>query len=106
MHYAILGYSYTISISQTFSHVNNIAYIAICNIYCRISPHIAGNIIYFCLHIIAILFTNAYSYVVMHSMHCSIAAIIALPLVAIIAGNIFSIAQPYIATSDVSFALA
>ena len=29
-------------------------------------------------------------------IHCNIAAIIALPLVAIIAGNIFSIAQPYL----------
>ena len=36
-YYAILGYA--ISILQTFSHVNNIAYA----IYRRISPHIVGN---------------------------------------------------------------
>ena len=36
-HYTILVY--TISISQTFSHVNNIAYA----IYCRISSHIADS---------------------------------------------------------------
>ena len=36
-HYAILGYA--ISISQTFSHINNIAH----EIYRRISPHIAGT---------------------------------------------------------------
>ena len=39
-HYAILGYA--ISISQTFSHVNNIAYA----IYRKILPHITGKIIY------------------------------------------------------------
>ena len=37
---ALLGHA--ISILQTFSHVNNIAYA----IYRRISPHIAGNILY------------------------------------------------------------
>ena len=36
-----------------------------------------------------------YSFIVVNIFHCNIAAIMALPLVAIIAGNIFSITQPY-----------
>ena len=99
---------YTTSILQTFPHLNNI-------VYAIYLPHIAGwlhkyhRAIAYCINkyicTSAIInrclnFLMAPSYYCVpypFVFHCNIAAIIMLPLVAIITINIFSIAQPHLA---------